>query len=103
GAAFCDVFSNVNRRHVEDAFADHGFQVFIGNVVAVLDGVDARSHRVMHALQRHGVSGDFVPLTVSFVHGGANLVESKRRNVIKQIVTNEIAAIDVELDPVGAV
>src|SRR5436309_2619333 len=70
---------------------------------AGLAGIHDGGHGVVHALQCHSVRGNLVPLAMCLVHGGANLIECKGGNVIEQVIADKIAAVYVELDPVGAV
>src|SRR5581483_6549955 len=49
------IFAYENSWHIENTFLRHGFQVSIGNVVAMLHGIHASFYRVVHAIERHGV------------------------------------------------
>ena len=48
----------------------------------MFDGIHACGHGVVGALQRHGVSCDLVPLTMSLIYGGANLIQREGWNVV---------------------
>src|SRR5882762_8035144 len=51
-----------NGRHVEDPPSCHRLQVFLRDVVPILDRIHARFHRVVHSLQSHRVRSDLPPL-----------------------------------------
>ncbi len=84
--------------------ARHLLQIVIGDVVAMLDGVDAGFDRIVDAMQGHGVRCDFMVLAVRLIDDGVEFIRREGRDVVEHpIGPHEITAVGIDLDPVGAV
>src|SRR5215471_11579231 len=103
-ASLRHVLPHKNRGYITNPTLCHCFQIFLGNIVPVLDRIHASRNGIMNSVQRHRMRGHFMPLAVRLLDDGTQFIRRERRNIIQHaIISHLIRPVAVHLDPVRPV